>query len=467
MSMTRRAFLGGASGLGAIALASLRNEARAQQAGLPHFTPKAKRVVWLFASGGPSQMELFDYKPVLREMHGQLLPESVRMGQRLTTMSSGQSRLELCGSAFEFAQHGQSGAWLSELLPSTAQIVDRLCIVNSMYTEPINHDPAMTLMHSGSETPGRPSVGSWASYGLGSEAEDLPAFVVMLAKNTTPEAQPLYNRLWSSGFLPSAHQGVQLRTGGDPVLFLDEGAELATTSRRALIDRITALDRLHRTDVNDPELDTKIEGYELAFRMQTGVPELADLSSEPEETFALYGEDARQPGTHARNCLLTRRLLERGVRFVQLYHRDWDHHAALPERLRHVTGENERASAALVIDLERRGLLEDTLVIWGGEFGRTSYAHGLAGDGRVYGRDHHPRCFSMWLAGGGIKPGLVYGKTDDFSYNVVENAVHVNDLHATILHLLGIDHLRFTYRHLGRDFRLTDVAGRVVESILA
>ena len=466
MSITRRAFLGGASGLGAIALSVLSDRARAEVNGLPHFAPKAKRVIWLFASGGPSQMELFDHKPLLREMHGEQLPDSVRMGQRLTTMSSSQERLELCGSAFELSQHGQSGAWISELLPATAEIVDRICIINSMHTEPINHDPAMTMMCSGSESPGRPSVGSWASYGLGSESEDLPAFVVLIARNTTPEAQPLYNRLWSSGFLPSRHQGVQLRTSGSPVLYLDEGAALPEVSRRGLIDRITALDRLHQNEVHDPELDTRIRGYELAFRMQSGVPALADLSDEPEETFALYGEAARQSGTHARNCLMARRLVERGVRFVQLYHRDWDHHAALPERLRHVTGENDRASAALVTDLARRGLLDDTLVIWGGEFGRTAYAHGVAGDGRVYGRDHHPRCFSMWLTGGGVKAGLVYGKTDDFSYNVVENGVHVNDLHATILHLLGIDHLRFTYRHLGRDFRLTDVAGRVVEDIL-
>ncbi len=466
MSLTRRAFLGGATGLGALALSTLDGRARAQTAGLPHFPPTAKRVVWLFASGGPSQMELFDYKPVLREMHGQLLPDSVRMGQRLTTMSSGQDRLELCASAFDFAQHGQSGAWISELLPHTADIVDDLCIVRSMYTEPINHDPAMTLMHSGAQIPGRPSAGSWASYGLGSDAEDLPAFVVMIARNTTPEAQPLYNRLWSSGFLPSRHQGVRLSSSGSPVLFLENGASLPETSRRDLFDRISALDAIHRDQTHDPELDTKIAAYELAFRMQTGVPALADLSDEPDSTFALYGEDARNSGTHARNCLLARRLLERGVRFVQLYHRDWDHHAGLPDRMRHVTGENERASAALVTDLKQRGMLEDTLVIWGGEFGRTAYAHGLAGDGRNYGRDHHPRCFSMWLAGGGIKPGLVYGKTDDFSYNVVENAVHVHDLHATMLHVLGIDHLRFTYRYLGRDFRLTDVAGRVVDDLL-
>lgn len=470
--LTRRAFLSGTSaGLGSLALAALTGPARGEGTahgglpGLPHFAARAKRVVWIFPSGGASQIDLFDDKEVLRQRQGETLPESVRRGQRLTTMTANLQKLFLAGSPFTFSRYGASGAQISELLPHLGQVADHLCIVRSFYGQAINHDPAMTFVQTGAELPGRPTAGAWASYGLGRESDEFPAFVVLAARCTTPEAQPLYGRAWSSGFLPAVHQGVPLRSGGDPVLFLDEGAHLPAAHQAALARRLRELDTLHHDTTLDPALEAKIASHELAFRLQTAVPELADLSQEPESTFTLYGEDARVPGTHARNCLLARRLLERGVRWVQLFHRDWDHHNDGANRLRNVGREIDQGSAALVADLHQRGLLEDTLVIFASEFGRTAYVQGAVTP--TFGRDHHPRCWSGWLAGGGIKPGITYGRTDDFSYNVEEDPVSIHDLHATILHLLGIDHLRLTYRHLGRDFRLTDVAGQIVTRILA
>jgi hypothetical protein len=425
-----------------------------------HHAPRAKRIVYLFQSGGPSQIDLFDHKPVLQQRNGEELPESVRQGQRLTGMSGNQSSFPLAGSQFSFAQHGQSGAWVSELLPETAKLVDKLCIVRSVATEAINHDPAVTFVQTGSERAGRPSMGAWLSYGLGSGNPDLPEFCVLITKNKG--GQPLYQRLWGAGFLPTRHQGVQLRAGADPVLYLGDPPGVDRATRGRMLD---ALRRLHEADGSPSSLE-RIAQYELAARMQGSVPEVADLSGESEETFALYGEEARTPGTYAANCLLARRLLERDVRFVQLYHQGWDQHGNLPGAIRQQCKETDRASAALVLDLERRGLLEDTLVVWGGEFGRTCYSQGklTASD---YGRDHHPRCTTVWLAGGGVRPGVVHGQTDDFSYNVVADPVHVHDLQATLLHLFGIDHERLTYRHQGRRYRLTDVSGRVVPELLA
>lgn len=464
---TRRQLLRGSLGtLGAAALGELLSPRTVgAQALSPHFTPKVKRVIWLFQSGAPSQLETFDYKPKLANLNGVELPASIRSGQRLTTMTANQASLPMIASPFPFAQGGQSGAWVSDLLPYTRELVDQLTIVRSMYTEAINHDPAITFMQTGDQQPGRPSTGAWVSYGLGNESRNLPAFVVLLAKNNSPDAQPLYSRLWSSGFLPSTHQGIQLRAARDPVLYLKDPVRANSSSQTRLRETIAALDRLHQAEAGDPELDARIRSFELAAQMQLSVPEVTDLSDEPESTFELYGPDARLPGTHAANCLLARRLAERGVRFIQLYHRDWDHHAALPDRIQRVARESDRGSAALVRDLAARGLLEDTLVIWGGEFGRTVYAQGDWQQGQ-FGRDHHPRCFSIWLAGGGIKKGFVHGATDDFSYNITEGGVHVHDLHATILRLLGVDHRKLTYLHQGREFRLTDVGGRIVEEIL-
>jgi len=422
-------------------------------------------VIFLCQSGAPSQIELFDHKPQLTEREGEELPESVRMGQRLTTMTSGQARKAISPSAYQFAKHGNCGAEVSELLPHTAKIVDDLCIVRSLHTEAINHDPAITFLQTGSQQPGRPSMGAWVTYGLGSENADLPAFTVLLSGGA-PGDQPLYGRLWGSAFLPPRYQGVKLRGSGDPVLYLSNPPGVTREDRRDLLNVLAELNRQHATSEHDARINARIEQYEQAFQMQAAVPELADLSKESEETFALYGPDSRKPGTFARNCLLARRLVERGVRFVQLYHRDWDHHTKIVSRIRTQSEQTDQPAAALVADLKRLGLLDDTLVIWGGEFGRTPFVQGdLSSD--TFGRDHHPRCFTMWLAGGGVKPGLTYGKTDDFSYNVVENPVHVHDLQATMLHLLGIDHLRLTHRSQGRDFRLTDVAGDVVQGILS
>nr|WP_040591948.1 DUF1501 domain-containing protein [Schlesneria paludicola] len=465
--LTRRHFLGRVgTGLGATALASLlQRDAVAGPAGRDHFPAKVKRVIWMFQSGAPSQMELFDHKPRLAEFHKQELPASIRMGQRLTGMTSGQSSFPVVASKFQFAQHGQSGMWMSELLPYTSKIVDDLCLIRSMHTEAINHDPAITFIQTGSQLPGRPSFGSWVDYGLGTMNENLPAFVVMISKSGT-KGQGLLARLWGSGFLPSEHQGVKLRGVGDPVLYLSDPQGMDREGRRQMLDGLAELNQLEFADVGDPEIKARIAQYELAFRMQSSVPELMDLSQESEKTFEMYGEDARKPGSYAANCLLARRLVERGVRFIQLYHRDWDHHGGLPERMVQQCKETDQASAALVQDLKQRGLLDETLVIWSGEFGRTVYCQGAITD-TTYGRDHHPRCFSLWMAGGGVKGGLTFGETDDYSYNIVRDPVHVHDLQATILHQLGIDHTRLTYRFQGRDFRLTDVHGRVVNEILS
>lgn len=459
--MLRRQFL---SSIGAAAFSSLAHAAEDQ--GLPHFAPRAKRVIYLFQFGGPSQIDLFDHKPGLANMQAKELPASVRMGQRLTTMTAGQTSFPLASSIFPFAQRGQSGAWVSDLLPHTARVADNLCFIRSMHTEQINHDPGITFFQTGFQIAGRPSIGSWLAYGLGSENQDLPAYIVMTSRGGTLGDQPLADRLWSSGFLPTRYQGVKFRSGAEPVLYLSNPPGLDRASRRRFLDDLDHLNQAKLAETGDPEIATRISQYELAFRMQASVPELADFSNEPESTFKLYGEDARKPGTYAANCLLARRLSERGVRFIQLFHRGWDQHVRLPEMIRAQCEATDQASAALVSDLKQRGLLDDTLVVWGGEFGRTVYCQGKL-TAEDYGRDHHPRCFTIWMAGGGIKPGLTYGSTDDFSYNIAENPVHVHDLHATILHCLGIDHKRLTYKYQGRHFRLTDVHGTVVKDILS
>ncbi|MCO6046256.1 DUF1501 domain-containing protein [Aeoliella sp. ICT_H6.2] len=429
-----------------------------------HYAPRAKRVIYLFMSGGPSQMDLFDYKPQLNQMNGQQLPDSVRQGQRLTGMSANQATLPLAGAQFRFAQHGKSGTWVSELLPHTAKVVDDLCIIRSMHTEAINHDPAITFFQTGSQNAGRPSIGSWLSYGLGSMNDDLPTFCVLVTKGGT--GQPIYSRLWGSGFLASTHQGVQFRSGKDPVLYLNNPAGVSPQARRNMLDRLNELHQLQYQHTEDPRVLERIEQYEMAFRMQTSAPEATDLSNESDSTFELYGPDAREPGTFAANCLLARRLAERNVRFIQLFHRGWDQHNNLPSEIRRQCRATDQGAAALVADLKQRGMLDDTLVVWGGEFGRTAYSQGAL-TASNYGRDHHPRCFTMWMAGGGVKPGMVYGETDDFSYNLTKDPVHVHDLHATMLHLLGIDHERLTYKHQGRRYRLTDVAGELVGDILS
>ena len=466
---TRRHLFGrSAHGLGVAALASLltkdlRSEGPAAR---PHFTPKAKRIVYLFQSGAPSQLDTFDYKPVLEDLRGEDLPDSVRQGQRLTGMTATQSSFPIAPSIFKFQQHGQSGAWISELLPHTAKIADRLCILKSMHTEAINHDPAVTFFQTGAQLAGRPSIGAWLSYGLGSENSDLPGFVVMVSSGSGRNGQPLYDRLWGSGFLPTKYQGVKFRSTGDPVLYLSDPGGVDRAARRRFLDDLGRLNQARFEEYGDPEILTRISQYEMAFRMQASVPELTDLSTEPESTFRLYGPDSRKPGTFAANCLLARRLLERDVRFVQLFHRGWDQHTDLPEQIRKQCRDTDQPSAALVEDLALRGLLKDTLVVWGGEFGRTVYSQGkLTADN--YGRDHHPRCFSMWIAGAGVRPGVSIGRTDDFSYNIVADPVHVHDLHATLLHLLGIDHERLTFKYQGRNFRLTDVHGSLVRNALA
>jgi hypothetical protein len=473
--LTRRHFFGlHATGIGVAALSTLlASQARAAGPGLagglpnlPHFAPKAKRVIYLFQSGGPSQMELFDYKPRLTEFQGTELPESVRMGQRLTAMSATQSSFPVVPSKYQFARHGQSGAWVSELLPHTTKIVDDITIINSVHTEAINHDPAVTFFQTGSQIAGRPSMGSWVSYGIGCETEDLPAFVVMISPGQGGGGQPLYDRLWGSGFLPTRFQGVKFRSVGDPVLYLSNPQGFPESNRRIYLDTLRAINEDKFKEFGDPEIATRIAQYEMAFRMQTSVPDLINLDSEPQTVLNMYGPDANKPGTFAYNCLLARRLAERGVRFIQLYHRDWDHHGKLPEGLPKRCLETDQATAALVQDLKQRGMLEDTLVVWGGEFGRTVYCQGRLTK-TDYGRDHHPRCFTMWMAGGGIKPGLSYGKTDDYSYNILDKPVHVHDIQATILHCLGIDHTRLTYKFQGRSFRLTDVHGKPVSDLLA
>jgi hypothetical protein len=466
--LTRRYFFGKASaGLGVAALSSLLEADEAVSLpGLPHFPPTAKRVIYLFQSGAPSQMELFDYKPRLKDLTGTELPDSVRSGQRLTGMTSGQTSFPVASSLFRFERHGNSGAWISELMPHLAKVADDLCFIKSMYTEAINHDPAVTFFQTGFQLAGRPSIGAWLAYGLGSENRDLPAFVVMISQGSgNPNDQPLADRQWGSGFLPTKYQGVKFRSLGDPVLYLSDPAGFNTPARRRFIDDVSRLDQIEMDEFGDPEIATRIAQYEMAYKMQSSVPELTDLSKEPPRTFELYGPDARKPGTFAANCLLARRMAERGVRFIQLFHRGWDQHNELPKQIRGQARDTDQASAALVQDLKERGLLKDTLVVWGGEFGRTVYCQGkLTADN--YGRDHHPRCFTMWLTGGGIKPGMTLGETDDFCYNIVKDPVHVHDLHATILHTLGIDHTRLTYKFQGRAFRLTDVSGSVVKQVL-
>jgi len=475
--LSRRQFLNRFGlGLGGMALATLLNPASATAAsaanmadlgalgGKLHLPAKAKRVIYLFMAGGPSQLETFDYKPLLNQRHGEQLPDSVRQGQRLTGMSGNQASLPLAGSAFKFAQHGKAGAWISELLPHTAKVADDLCIVRSMFTEAINHDPAITFLQTGSQLSGRPSIGSWIHYGLGSDNENLPAFVVLVTRGKVD--QPLYARLWGSGFLPSKHQGVQFRAGKEPVLYLNNPDGVSPDSRRLMLDRLKELHEIAAERSGDGEIDTRIAQYEMAYRMQTSVPDVMDLSQEPESTYALYGPDAKKPGTFAANCLLARRLAERNVKFIQLYHQGWDQHGGLPGGIKRQCAETDQPAAALIADLKQRGMLDDTLVVWGGEFGRTNYSQGKL-TATDYGRDHHPRCFSIWMAGGGVKPGLVHGETDDFGYNVATDGVHVHDFHATMQHLMGIDHERLTYRFQGRRFRLTDVHGKVVKAVLA
>jgi hypothetical protein len=430
---------------------------------LPHFAPKAKRVVYLFMSGGPSQFETFDYKPKLVDLLGQEMPDSVRGGQRLTGMSASQSSLPIAPSFTPFQQHGKTQTWVSDLLPHTAKVVDELCILKSVYTDHINHDPAITFFQTGNQLPGRPSIGSWLSYGLGSDNQNLPSFIVLVSKNAS--GQPLYARLWGNGFLPTEHQGVQFRAGKDPVLYLNNPDGYDGTDRKDMLKYLTELNQMQNSGLGDPEIDARIAQYEMAFRMQTSVPDVMDISDESDETFDLYGPDSRDSGTFAANCLLARKLLEKDVKFVQLYHQGWDHHGNLPKGITNSCAKTDQATAALITDLKRRGLLEDTLVIWGGEFGRTVYSQGkLSADN--YGRDHHPRCFSMWMAGAGVKAGMSYGETDDFSYNITKNPVHVHDFHATIMKLMGIDHEQLTFKSQGRRFRLTDVGGKVINDIL-
>ncbi|MEM7010567.1 MAG: DUF1501 domain-containing protein [Verrucomicrobiota bacterium] len=448
-------------GLGAIALGDLL----AAEGTGTHFGAKAKRVIFLFQSGGPSQMDLWDHKPKLRELHGTELPDSVRQGQRLTGMSAHQASLPLVGSPYEFEQHGQSGAWMSSLMPHTAKVADELCIIRSLYTEAINHGPGVTMMQTGSQFPGRPSMGSWLWYGLGSESEDLPGFVVMTPKER--KGQPLVSRLWGSGFLPGRFDGVRLRPEADPVLYLNNPAGITREGRRKALNRIAELQQLQLEKASDPVLETRIAQYEMAFRMQASIPDVTDISNESEATLDMYGEDVRTPGTYAANCLRARRLAERGVRFIQLYQPGWDHHGWLKGGLWKQSKLTDQPTAALIKDLKERGMLEDTLVIWGGEFGRTSYSQGKIDEKNSWGRDHHPRCFTMWMAGGGVKGGYTHGETDDFSYNVANDGVHIHDFHATILHLLGIDHEKLVHRYQGRYFRLTDVHGHVVKPLLA
>jgi hypothetical protein len=472
LGLTRRHFFGlNATGIGTAALMSLLggdlravDATSAGEGSGPHFAPKAKRVIYLFQSGGPSQMDLFDYKPKLQAVRGIELPDSIRKGQRLTGMTATQSSFPMVPSILRFNQHGDSGAWVSEVLPHTAKVADQLCFIKSMHTEAINHDPAITFFQTGAQLAGRPSIGSWLVYGLGSESKDLPGFVVMITQGGGD--QPIYDRLWGSGFLPTKYQGVKFRSVGDPVLYLSNPEGFSAANRRVYLDALNELNQMRLAEFGDPEISTRIAQYEMAFRMQSSVPELTDLSKEPERVFQLYGEDAKKPGTFAANCLLARRLAERGVRFIQLFHRGWDHHGGLPKGIARQGQLTDQASAALVQDLKERGMLEDTLVVWGGEFGRTVYCQGrLTKDD--YGRDHHPRCFTIWMAGGGIKPGISYGETDDYCYNITRDPVHVHDLHATMLHCLGIDHTKLTFKFQGRHFRLTDIHGKVMRELLA
>ena len=472
LNMNRRKFLSRLSlGVGSVALGSLMipdlfgsSEEKNLMAGLPHFAPKAKRIIYLFQNGAPSQLDLFDYKPKLQQMFGEDLPASIRQGQRLTGMTADQKKFPLAGTTFQFDQYGQSRVWLSELLPHTARAADDICFINSMYTEAINHDPALTFFQTGAQVGNRPSFGSWMSYGLGSENKNLPAFCVLLSKGRG-NGQGVYSKLWSNGFLDSIHQGVQFSSGENPVLYLNDPESVSRADRRDMLDKIAALNEESYTAFGDPEINAKVKQYELAYRMQTAVPEVTDLTKEPESIIKLYGPDCMVPGTYAANCLLARKLSENGVRFVQLYHQGWDGHNNLPGEIKGQCRDTDQASAALITDLKQRGLLDETLIIWGGEFGRTNYCQGkLAKDN--YGRDHHPRCFTIWMAGGGVKPG-VYGQTDEFGYNISKDPVHVHDLHATVLHLMGINHEQLTFKHLGRRYRLTDVSGNVIKGLMA
>lgn len=475
LNHNRRKFLSRLSlGVGSLALGSLlvpdlfSGKSQAEEAmmnALPHFAPKAKRVIYLFQNGAPSQLESFDYKPELIKRMGEELPESIRGTQRLTGMTAGQSSFPLVGSNYKFDQYGESRAWISEVFPHTAGIVDDICIVKSMHTDAINHDPALTFFQTGAQVGNRPSMGSWLSYGLGSENSNLPAFSVLLSRGRG-NGQGVYSKLWSNGFLDATHQGVQFSNSEDPVLYLKDPESMSRSERRKMIDQIAAMNDLSMQQFNDPEITAKVKQYEMAYRMQTAVPEMTDISKEPESIIKLYGPDCLVPGTYAANCLLARKLSESGVRFVQLYHQGWDQHGNLPNEMRLQAEDVDQASAALITDLKQRGLLDETLVIWGGEFGRTNYCQGKIQVDN-YGRDHHPRAFSIWMAGGGVKSGMVYGETDEFGYNITENPVHVHDFQATVLHLMGIDHERMTYKHLGRRYRLTDVSGKVVKDLIA
>ncbi len=472
-AMDRRNFLNKtAMGMGAMALQQLLSPLQTQAQSLeetilnalPAIAPKAKKVLYLFMAGGPSQFETFDYKPKLRELYSTNLPDSIRKGQRLTGMSANQSALPVVPSLYDFKRHGKSGTWVSEILPYTAQVVDELCVIPSMFTEQINHDPAITFFQTGHQLPGRPSIGSWLSYGLGSENKNLPAFIVLVSKDASKD-QPLYSRLWGNGFLPSEHQGVQFRSGNDPVLFLQNPEGYDGNDRREMLDHLKQLNELQQESWGDPEINARISQYEMAFRMQTAVPEIMDTTKESDEVFNLYGPSSRDKGSYAANCILARKLLEKDVRFVQLYHQGWDNHGGLPSNIKYQCKQIDQPTAALITDLKRRGMLEDTLVIWGGEFGRTVYSQGKVSK-TDYGRDHHPRCFTMWMAGAGVKKGITFGQTDDFSYNIVKDPVHVHDFHATLLHLMGIDHEQLNYKVQGRRFRLTDVHGKLVKGIL-
>lgn len=469
LNLTRRHFLkNSALGLGALSFNQLSGAENDIRSSIPHFAPKAKRVIWLFMAGGPCQMDMLDYKPKMTEMFDKDLPDSIRKGQRLTTMTSGQSRIPIAPSKYKFTQHGKSGAWFSELLPWTAKMADDLCIVKTLHTEQINHDPAITFIQTGNQVPGRPSMGSWLSYGMGSMNEDLPNYVVMTPTWTgRQDAQALYQRLWGSGFLPSEHQGVALRSSGDPVLYLSNPKGVSPNARRKMLDGLAALNQEKFKDVNDPEIKARISQYEMAFKMQTSIPELTDIGKESKSTLDLYGPEVTKPGTFAASCLLARRMVERNVRTVQIFHRGWDQHFNVSGHLPKQCHDIDQASFGLVQDLKNRGLLDETLVIWGGEFGRTIYCQGKL-TRENYGRDHHPRCFSIWMAGGGIKSGITYGETDEFCYNIVEKGVHINDLNATILNQLGVDHNRLTYKFQGLDFKLTGVEGaKVVKDLLA
>ena len=471
MALSRRTFIkGSAGGIGLAALGSLMGTpgfAANPGLGFPNFKPKAKRIIYLFQSGAPSQLDLFDPKPEMEKMRGKDLPETIRKGQRLTTMTSGQKNFPVAPSMFKFAQHGQSGNWFSQLMPHMAGKADEWCVIRGMNTEAINHDPAITFMQTGSQLAGRPSIGSWSAYGLGSENANLPAYVVMSSFGSgRPDDQPLYDRLWGAGFLPSKLQGVKLRNKGERVLYLKDPEGIPREVRRAELDELAELNQQRHGVLGDPEIQTRIAQYEMAFRMQSSVPDLLDISNEPQHILDLYGPDVKRPGSFASNCLLARRLCERDVRFVQLFHMGWDHHGGLPKAIKGQCNDTDQATAGLLTDLKQRGLLDDTLIVWGGEFGRTIYSQGALTETN-YGRDHHPRCFTVLMAGAGVNKGTTFGETDDFSYNIVKDGVHVHDLNATILHLMGVDHTRLTYRYQGRDFRLTDIHGKVVKQLMA